>query len=49
MKTNGLHKKPLLKNESLKKRVQAGLQAVQKDKKLVRSFFCEASVVYAKD
>ena len=49
MKTNGLHKKPLMKNESLKMRVEADLQAVQKDKKLVRSFFCEDSVFYAKD
>jgi len=49
MKTNGVSKKPLKQNESLQKRVEADLQAVQKNRKLVRSFFCAESVAYAKD
>ena len=49
MKTNGLHKKPLMKNESLKKRVEADLRFIKKNKKLVRSFFLAKTVVYAKD
>ena len=49
MKTNGVSKKPLRQNESLQKRVEEDLKAVQKNRKLVRSFFCAESVAYAKD
>jgi transposase len=49
MKTNGLSKKPLLKNESLKDRVATDLLAIQGNRKLVRSFFGAESVVYAND
>jgi transposase len=48
-KTNGVSKKPLRKNESLRERVETDLEAVRRDKRLVRSFFCAESVVYAKD
>jgi transposase len=49
MKANGVSKKPLKQNESLQKRVEEDLKAVQKNRKLVRSFFCAKSVAYAKD
>ena len=49
MKTNGVSKKPLKKNESLQKRIEEDLQAVKENRELVRSFFCAESVVYAKD
>jgi len=49
MKTNGVSKKPLKQNESLQKRIEEDLKALQKNRKLVRSFFCAESVVYAKD
>ena len=49
MKANGPSKKPLKQNESLQKRIEEDLQAVHKNRKLVRSFFCAESVVYAKD
>jgi transposase len=48
-KTNGVSKKPLQQNESLKKRVESDLKAIQQDKPLVKSFFCAQSVAYAKD
>ena len=48
-KTNGIRKKPLRKNESLKKRVAQDLAAIKADPALVRSFFGAQSVVYAKD
>jgi transposase len=48
-KTNGVSKKPLKKNESLKERVKADLSAIKSNPKLVRSFFHAPSVVYAKD
>ena len=48
-KTNGVSKKPLHENESLKKRVESDLKAIQQDKPLVRSFFCAQSVAYARD
>ena len=47
MKTNGVSKKPLRKNESLKKRVQSDLAALKGNRKLVRSFFGAESVAYA--
>ena len=48
-KTNGVAKKPLKKNESLKERVKSDLAAIKRKPKLVRSFFQAESVVYAKD
>lgn len=49
MKTNGLSKKPLRKNESLKERVQHDLNTIKGNRKLVRSFFGARSVAYAND
>jgi transposase len=49
MKKNGVSKKPLKKNESLRDRVEEDLAQIQGNRQLVRSFFCADSVVYAKD
>ena len=49
MKTNGVSKKPLKKNESLKDRIDEDLLKIQRNPKLVRSFFRAESVAYAKD
>ena len=49
MKANGLSKKPLKQNESLQKRIEKDLTGIEKNRKLVRSFFSAESVVYAKD
>ena len=49
MKQNGVSKKPLKQNESLRKRVEEDLIAIHQDRKLVRSFFCADSVAYAKN
>ncbi len=49
MKNNGVSKKPLKQNESLQKRIEQDLNALKGNRKLVRSFFCADSVVYAKD
>lgn len=49
MKTNGVSKKPLKKNESMQERVEEDIINIKKNRKLVRSFFCAASVAYAKD
>lgn len=46
LKQNGTSKKPLRANESLKARVTADLDAIQRDLILVRSFFMAASVSY---
>jgi transposase len=48
-KTNGVAKKPLKQNESLKQRVKNDLAAIKAKPKLVRSFFSAPSVGYAKD
>jgi transposase len=48
-KTNGIAKKPLKKNESLRSRVEADLAAIKAKPRLVRSFFGAPSVAYAKD
>lgn len=48
-KTNGVSKKPLKQNESLKERVKADLAAIKSNPQLVRSFFSAPSVAYAKD
>jgi len=49
MKTNGVSKKPLKQNESLRERVENDLRTIQSNRKLVCSFFCAESVAYAKD
>jgi len=49
MKTNGVSKKPLKKNESMRERVEADIADLQGNPHLVRSFFSAASVAYAKD
>jgi transposase len=49
MKTNGVSKKPLKKNESMRKRVEEDIAHIQANPHLVRSFFSAASVAYAKD
>lgn len=49
MKTNGVSKKPLRKNESMRKRVEEDIAKIQANPSLVRSFFCAPSVAYAKD
>jgi len=49
LKSNGLAKKPLLKDESLKERVQQDLDKLKKDHALLRSFFLAESVVYVND
>lgn len=49
MKSNGVSKKPLKQNESLRQRVEQDLCAIQQNKQLVRSFFGAPSVAYAKD
>lgn len=49
MKTNGVSKKPLKKNESMRERVEEDLANIQRNPQLVRSFFSAASVAYAKD
>lgn len=49
MKTNGVSKKPLKQNESLRRRIEEDLIAIQHNRKLVRSFFCAHSVAYTKD
>lgn len=48
-KTNGVSKKPLNQNESLKARVESDLEAIKRNKALIKSFFCADSVAYAKD
>jgi transposase len=49
VKRNGLSKKPLRRNESLRERVEADLAQVKKDPPLLRSLFRAKSVVYAAD
>ena len=49
MKVNGVSKKPLKKNESLRRRVEQDLRALHRNPELVRSFFGAPSVAYAKD
>lgn len=48
-KTNGLAKKPLTQNESLRERVEQDLAAIKGNPALVRSFFKAPSVAYAAD
>lgn len=49
MKSNGVSKKPLKKNESLRERVEEDIANIQQNRELIRSFFCAESVAYAKD
>jgi len=49
MKINGVSKKPLKKNESMRKRVEEDIANIQTNPQLVRSFFSAASVAYARD
>ena len=49
MKTNGVSKKPLKQNESLRKRIEEDLMRIHENLDLIRSFFCAASVAYATD
>lgn len=49
MKTNGVSKKPLKKDESLKARIEEDLKSIKGNWELVRSFFGAESVAYAKD
>jgi transposase len=48
-KTNGVAKKPLRQNESLRERVEADLNAIAGNPALVKSFFLAPSVAYAAD
>lgn len=49
MKKNGVSKKPLKQNESLRKRVEEDLLKINANPALVRSFFRAESVAYADD
>jgi hypothetical protein len=49
MKSNGVSKKPLRKNESMRERVEEDILKIKENKDLVRSFFLAESVAYAKD
>ena len=49
MKSNGVSKKPLKQNESLKERVEQDLVSLHKNKGLVASFFSAKSVAYVND
>jgi transposase len=49
LRQHGTSKKPLKKNESLRRRVEADLCAVKKDRPLIRSFFHAESVAYITD
>lgn len=49
MKNNGVSKKPLKQNESLRKRVEQDLRDLDGNTQLVRSFFGAESVLYARD
>ena len=49
LKRQGVSKKPLLKNESLRQRVNADLLGIQSRPDLVRSFFKAQSVAYTTD
>ena len=49
MKVNGVSKKPLKQNESMRQRVEEDLAAIQANRTLVQSFFRAESVAYAAD
>lgn len=47
LKSNGVRKSPLHKNESLKRRVEADLLKLSKNKTIIKSFFKAPSVAYS--
>ncbi|CAA0093590.1 Uncharacterised protein [Zhongshania aliphaticivorans] len=47
MRNMGTSKKPLKKGESLKNRAIVDLEKIRRNKKLVKSFFKEATVSFA--
>jgi transposase len=49
LKANGVAKRPLRRNESLRQRVVADLAAIRHNPRLVRSFFDAPSVAYIMD
>jgi len=49
IKTHGLSKKPLKRNESLRARVEQDLSAIAQNPVLVRSLFHAPGVVYIMD
>lgn len=49
MKSVGVSKKPLKKNESLRERVEQDLRSISQDEILIASFFLAESVVYTAD
>ncbi len=49
MKTNGVSKRPLKKNESLQRRIDEDLLAIQSNIELVKSFFGASDVIYTRD
>jgi transposase len=49
MKRTGTAKKPLRKGDQLQSRIDADLQAIQRNPKLVRSFFRAPSIAYISD
>jgi len=49
MKNNGVSKKPLKKNESLRERVEQDLAAIYNNKVLVASLFSAKSVAYVNE
>lgn len=49
VKNEGVSKKPLKRNESLRRRVESDLAGIKRRPALVRSFFGAPSVIYTKD
>ena len=49
LKKQGVSKKPLRRDESLRSRVQSDLYAIKSRPALVRSFFCAPSVAHTRD
>jgi transposase len=49
LRHHGTSKKPLRHNESLRDRVENDLAAIKQQRRLVKAFFCAASVAYTKD
>ena len=49
IRTTGVSKKPLHKNESLRRRLESDLKAIKRDRGLVCSFFDTPSVAYIRD
>lgn len=49
LKKQGVSKKPLRRDESLRSRVHSDLSAIKSRRALVRSFFCAPSVAYTRD